>query len=473
MADVVNLGEILSTRGEGQNIFGSPAGGTDVVLQFSPAIQYIAADNKEKADADKFKYLQFQENLKNYYKTFDETQVDGVMQKDFASLNDEWTRLASDVAANYDVIRNPATNVEKWTELKEREAALRGKIARSKQDVTFQKYNQDFVAAHPDFNTTENKSKLDAFSSGDLGVRTPFSLETPFSYDPSDVARLANQVAQQKLTEQQSAGRYLEKSEAITYLQGEYDKAWDALHTTQDKSGRPILQAAEDSYNKLPANLRNNVDFPTFYRTTGRNLMLQDSFTKTLMEDPVKAQEDQQRWQAGENAKSRNLQRELAEDKEIKTAGRDYNEALTSGFATGYVRPQLLQNIFGDNNEVEVKNTESDAQGVPTGKVTTIKAPKVQVLGSELGANGELVIKRQDNSSGKPVALPDVTISFEEAREAFKNISGYNNAGKVADAAEKYRVSNNLGINPDLEILRKHFNFSGTSTRTIQSKSGL
>lgn len=473
--DTVSLSEITSVKGDAANSYGSPAGGTDVVLQFNPGIQFLSYAARAKTEADQFKINQFQQNLKDFYKNFDDIKVDGIMEKDYPEINKEYAQLAGDIARNYDVIRDPMKNREKYDELKRREAQLRGRISQSKQDVAFRDFNKKFIAANPNFNTEPNKSAISQFENNAIGQRELFNLDTPFSYDPAERAKLSNQVAQQKLKQEQSAGRYIKSEESVQYLQGEYDKAWDALGSMQDKSGRPIKEAATDSYKKVfSTQIQNGRTIDDIDREVGRGLLYQNDFFKSLREDPVAAQEDQQKFQSWQNGLNRSLQRDLSRDKELDAAGRDYNEALTSGFSTGYVRPQLLQGVFGDNNEVQVQVKEqvemTDAKGNklgifnPTGKETTTKVPKVQVTGSRLDPQtGKLIITRVDNSTGKAVPLTDVIMDFDEAREAFKNIAGSNNAGKVADAAEQYRKKYKLGINPELPTMQKHFDFQNQS----------
>lgn len=480
--DTVTLNEITSVKGDAANSYGSPAGGTDVVLQFNPGIQFLSYAAKAKADADQFKYLQFQQNMKDFYKNWDDINVDGIMEKDYEPINKEYATLAADIARNYDVIRDPMKNREKFEELKQREAQLRGRISQSKQDVAFRDFHKKFIAANPNFNTEPNKGQISQFENNEIGQRKLFNLETPFAYDPAERAKVANSVAQQKLKQEQSAGRYIKSEESVQYLQDEYDRAWDALGAMQDKSGRPIKDAAIDSYKKIyGAQLQGGQSLDDIDRQVGRSLLYQNDFFKTLREDPVAAQEDQQKFQSWQNGLNRSLQRDLARDKELDAAGRDYNEALTSGFSTGYVRPQLLQGVFGDNNEVQVQVKEqvemTDANGKklgifnPTGKETTTKVPKIQVTGSRLDPQtGKLVVTRVDNSTGKPVPMTDIIMEFDEAREAFKNIAGSNNAGKVADAAEEYRKRYKLGLNPELPLLQRHFDFQpGTQPQSAQT----
>lgn len=483
--DTVSLSQITSVKGDAANAYGSPMGGTDVVLQFNPGIQFLGYAARAQAEADQFKYLQFQQNMKDFYKGWDDIKVDGIMEKDYPEINKEYAQLAGDIARNYDVIRDPLKNREKFEELKKREAQLRARISQSKQDVSFRDFHKKFIAANPNFNTEQNKALISDFETNPIGARKLFNLTTPFAYDPSERAKIANQVAQQKLKQEQAAGRYIQTEEQVQYLQDEYDKAWDALGSMQDKTGRPIREAANNSYEKVyGTQLQQGRTMDDIDRMVGRSLLYQNDYFKTLREDPVAAQEDAQKHSAWQNSLNRSLQRDLNRDKDLDSVGRDYNEALTSGFSTGYVRPQLLQGVFGDNNEIEMKVAEQvevkDASGKgtgifnPTGKTTTSKVPKIQVTGSRLDPQtGKLIVTRVDNSSGKPVALADVVMTFDEAREAFKNIAGTNNAGKVADAAEQYRSRYKLGLNPDLNIMQRHFDFqtpappASTTPKTI------
>jgi hypothetical protein len=426
---------------------------------------------KAKAEADQFKYIQFQNNLKDFYKDFNEVKVEGIMQKDYPEINKEYALLAGDIASNYDVLRNPVANPEKYAELKQREAELRGRIAQSKQDLAYVDAHKGFVKGNPNFNTQGNNSRIQEFESKPIGERNLFALDTPFSYDPAERAKLANQRAERKLTDEQTKGRYINSTESLEYLKDEFLSAWRELGTMQDKNGRPILQAAEDSYKKVYADqFKNGVSFQEVDDKVGLSLLNQSSMVKKLREDPVAAQEDQQKFNAGQNAADRSLRRELSNDKELEGAGRDYNEALTSGYSTGYVRPELLQGLFGDNSEIKL--TEKGKEPIygkdgktivgynDTGKETATSLPKIQVTGSRLDPKtGELIVSRVDNSSGKPVPIEERRMSYDEAREAFKNLAGSKNAGKVADAAEAYRKKYSLGTNPDLESMKKHFDF--------------
>jgi len=458
----VSLREITSIQGNANNVYGSTPGGTDVKLPFGQSIYFLNQAARLKAESDQFKYLQFQENLKNFYNRFDDIKVDGIMEVDYPDITREYATLSREIADNYDVIRNPTIDQEKYAELREREAMLRGNISRSKQDVAWRDAHKQFMTANPTFNTPENQKAFDQFNNAPVGSREYQRLSTPFVYNPTARAKAAMDVAQEKLKTEQVSGRYIDTTESETYLQDEYLRAWDALGAAQDSSGRVMNESAADSYRKLGL-LPDPSQFQTVDRQIALDLLFQNKTTTTKREDPVSAQEDEQKFQAGQQAKRLAAQVQIAkikdDDDAIEAAGRDYNEALASAFTNGYIRPDVLQSIFGDNTEVEVtdEEMETDQFGikVKTGKKTTVKRPKIAAIGSRL-ENGQLVVSLYDNETKQ--ALPDVAMSYEQAREAMKNLQGAKNAGRVADAAETYRQARGLTRNaPVLSELQPHF----------------
>jgi hypothetical protein len=460
--DVVELREIVSIQGDAENAYGSTPGGNNTVLAFNQGLQYLNQAATAQANATQFKYLQFQENMKDYYKRFNEVDVNGIMESDYPDVNEEYATLAKDIADNYDVIRNPNADPEKFAELKEREAKLRGTIARSKQHVAFREFNNEFMKQHPEFNTEANKARIQEFNNKPIGERKVFPLDTPFAYSPAERAKIANDRATAKITTEQTNGKYFTKDERKLVYQDEYDKAWDALGTTQDKTGRPVFAAAQDTYSKLPPSLTGGMDFNTWDRETGRSLMNQGDESTTMKEDQYGLQDDAQKFQGWQNSLNRNLQRDLAKDKDLQNVGRLYNEALASGFTTGFVNPALLQNLFGDETQVETKQKTGGGYG-PNGEVlpsseTTVKVPKIQATGSRRDAQGNLVVSRVNNETGQP--LPDIVMTYPEARVAFYNIAGAKNVGAVADASEEYRRQHKLDPrDPNLQQLSGHFRF--------------
>lgn len=476
--DSVSLREITSIQGNPENAYGSTPGGTNAVIPFGQSIPFLNQAARLKAEADQFKYLQFQENLKNFYKDFNTIDVKGIMEVDYPEINNEYATLAKDLAENYDVIRNPVKNPEKYAELKEREAKLRGNIERSKQDLAWRDAHKVFMTANPSFNTPENKSEFDKFNNSPLGSRQYSRLNTPFVYNPTQRAKAAMDVAQQKLKTEQLAGRYIETTESETYIQDEYLKAWKALGAQQDGSGRVMDEAAKDAYTKLGL-LQDPAQFEAVDSRIALDLLNQNKVTTTRREDPVQAQEDAQAFQGRQAAAERAMRWKIAnlkdDDKTVRTAGRLYNQALTSFATNGYVNSEVATSVWGDLSDVEMTTKEmtTDANGfqVETGKTITTKVPKVIVTGMTRNADGSVTIERYDNE--KKAKLPDLKRTYDEARVDLTNILGSKNAGRVADAASQDRKDNNWGeFSPDIPKMQEAFKFNPEGRSAQQKLEG-
>lgn len=466
-----SLGEITSIRGDADLSYGSPDGGINTVLPFSKGIEYLSRYAQNKMQADQFKYAQFQKNLESYMQDFDKVDVSGVMNKDYPELTKQWVSLAKDVYDNYDIIRNPSKDIEKYSELKQREADLRGKIAQSKQDLLYVDAHKNFIKADPSMNTDQNRSLISNFENGVLGGRDLFNLDIPTQYDPVARAKVAATVARQQLTEEQKKGKYLVKTDADNYLKDKFLSAWTGTLSAQDQQGRTVQKQAEQAYNLLPKQLTDGKSFDDIDKEFGLRFLPQDNTKQTQSADPFALQDDRQRFEGYQNKLNRALQRELAEDKTTQGVGRLYNEALTSAFTTGYVNPDFLQSIYGDNAEIELKSTSDvpvqDAQGNTSYVTQTAgsKVAKVKVTGTKLVGDKLAISREQFNEqTQKYEPLPDKEVDFDEARVAFTNVAGSSNAAKVSDAAQKYREKNNLGTNPDLPKLRGYFKFGQPGT---------
>lgn len=332
MATVPSLGEITSIRGDADLAYGtSGVGGNDTVVPLNRAVEFISLAAREKAQADQWKYLQFQKNQEDFFKGFGAVKTNGIMEADYPEIMEEYATLANDIASNLDVIRNPMKDQAKYAELKSREARLLTRIEQSKQNVASLQFNKEYMRLHPEMNTDDNNKVVNEYQKLKLGERGPLSLNTPMVYDPAARAKVANSVAQRKLKEEQAQGRYLKLEEATVYIQDEYDKAWDAMGAQTDKSGRSVYALAEDVYKRLPQEVTGG-DFKAFDRNVGRSLMNQDETAITIKEDPVSAQEDQQAHERDLAAqRHRYDMAEIQKTYDLQKRNQDAKKAIAAG----------------------------------------------------------------------------------------------------------------------------------------------
>lgn len=462
----VSLSEITSVKGDPDLAYGSPAGGTDAVVPFSKGIDYLTQAARDKQEATKFKYLEFKKNQEDYYKNFNTLDVNGLMPGDYPQISQEYAKLVGDLATHLDVIGNPNKNIDLYQSLQQREATLRSKIAQSKMDKAYAIQNESFMKANPDLLTSDNKAQTNDFYNKPLGQRNYFTLNLPFVYDPTMRAKIANTVAQQKYTEQKVKGKFITDEEGVRYLTDEYDKAWDALGASTDKSGRTVYDAAKDAYSKLPPEITHGQDFKSIDRNVGRSLLYQDENFKKLQANPVAMQDDQQAFEASQQNKRLAFERwkSLLDKPKDVDAGKIYNFALTSGFTNGYVPVDFLQNIYGNNDKITLKSGSKKLD--PTNPLNTTEVtneqqvPKIQVTRSEKDKDGNLVYYYVDNSKDPTQEIASDPITIDQARVAFENILGPKEAGKVAKEEQQYRKLNKLPFNYDLPSLQEHFKFN-------------
>lgn len=486
------LNEITSIKGDGNLAYGTQGqGGTDVELAFGKGIELLYGAAQMKQQNDRWKYQQFQQNLDNYYKNFNDISVDGVMEKDYPEVMADYSSLAKKMAENIGVIRNPASNPDLYAQLKQEEANLRGKISQSKQDVVYRTQHKNFIMAHPEFNTDENKKAIESFENSTRNERELFTLNTPYTFNVEEPVKLATSIALQKSKEEavkrgvapDKTEEWIVSEEGINYNRQAFKDAYKEYITNQrdrNNTGKTLRDVAQSTWSKLPKESQLG-SFDEWLDKTSESFIPQSSYFQTIQESKYGLQEEQieaqkdlnaadnamrwriaklndgtERWRAG-------LQFNFRDDKDFELLGRSYNELLTSAFTTGNANPSYLQNIYGDNSEVNVKaGTEVPDPTNPLAKSTTsveTKVPKRVVTGSSKDKDGNLVVKYMDYSTGTGVEGQQ-KVTYEQARTDFYSIGGKQYATKVEDKSSKWRKENGFNEGrPDIIEMNKKFQY--------------
>jgi hypothetical protein len=481
MANEPSLGEITGIKGDADLAYGTAGvGGTDVVFNWNKGIDLLNNATLAKQQNDRWKYEQFQKNLADNFKGFNDLDVNGVMEKDYDKIIDDYKGLAGEMAENIGVLRNPASNPELYADLKRKEAELRGKISQSKQDLSYRTQHKNFLMAHPDFNTDFNKGAISSFENAPLGERQLFTFDTPYVFDVNEPIKLATSVAMQKSKEEavkrgiapDKTEEWLTTAEGVEYNRQAFKDAYkEYINNQRDRSnsGKTLRDVAMTTWDKLPANLKGN-NFDEWVDNVAGKFIPQNNYFNSMEESKYGLQDEEldMKWKIaklndGTERYKANLPHKY-EEKQLDALGRSYNEALTSAFTTGGVNVGYLNNIYGDDSEVSVKaGTEIPDLNNPLAKTTTsveTKVPKRIITGSSRDKDGNLVVDYLDYSSGKPEA-GKIIRNKEQGRVDFYSLGGKKYATTVEDRASKWRKQKGFKEgSPDTDEMNKFFKFS-------------
>jgi hypothetical protein len=287
--DYVSLNEITGVKGDADLAYGtSGAGGSDTVFQFSKGVEMMQRAAELKQQNDRWKYEQFQQNIKDGYKNFNELDVTGVMEADYPDITKDYTALAKDMSDNIGVIRNPAANPEVYSALKQKEATLRAKIAQSKADVKYRVDYKNFLDKNPDWAFGENATKYENFNKSKLGSRA-YDLPTPPEVvDITKISKFANENAQRAISTMQPSkeikGAYIDKFGKTWTDKEIYENSWDAAGIITDNSNRPFKTLALNAMKKIGMVGKDEADDGA-YKRLGSQLMRGESSSYEVSPD--------------------------------------------------------------------------------------------------------------------------------------------------------------------------------------------
>jgi hypothetical protein len=469
------LSEIVNIRGDAE--LGAGASGlTPVMLGPDSSLQYMQLATNAYAQDNRIKQAQQQKNLEAALSRLDDTDLTGVLETDLNDLANDYAGLLKEYSNNYDIIRNPQKNLEQYTKYRTQEAKLRSDIAASKDAKKIYNVQQKFLMDNPAWNTDSNRQKLETFIRSPREAREVFQFDQPFTADITALARAATQAStvEQASSELVNNGQYIRTTEGKVVDPTKFDETILASLNSNDQFGRQARLGFQNIYDALPQSEQTKyTNLDDFVLKNARAQMGMNSTTRNVLQaNPVALQEDEQRFRAGQNALDRSLeqQRINLQAQQMRSgafnpeaSGEYKNQLLTAAFSTGVAPLDALQEIYGDNSKVSVKNEEmeTDADGfqVPTGVTTTTEKPLISVVSSTLNNRGDLVVKRFNNQTNKPAS--DIIVSAQQANSDFNNVLGRNNASALAKASREYLKSRTGSENFDINKTKPLFGFGG------------
>jgi hypothetical protein len=465
MAGEPSLSEITSIQGDAA----MGADGSNITeIRPNASLPYLQAASVAIAEADRQKNLEYQKNLQTALTRIDETDFTGLLDSDFKELRKGYAGLLKATAENFDVIRNPNRNIEKWAEIRQQEANLRTSLANAKDQKKIYDTSQAFLKANPLWNTEQNQSKLKSYLDSPRENRETFQFDQPFNADINALAKSVydSSVVDSATSEITPDGRYFRDEQNRTYDNNLIKANLDAALTGQDTFGRNVTQGFQYLYDRLPETEKSKyTDVKDFITKNVLALRPKDVTTKAnIAPNPIYLQNDQQAFTADQNERDRILTRrgqDLASGKakiNPVEAGAYKNELVTKFWETGQLPVDILQNIYGNNDPITVKQDILTADGEKTGE-TERKQPTSQVIASRIDENGNRIVDIREN--GKNGKITRLTLTLDKINSDFNRVLGQENASKVADGSRQWLKGKTGSEAYNYDAVRPQFDVSG------------
>ena len=519
-----SLSEITSIKGDAA-IAGGSAGGAGIdptVLPADESIKYLNQYAQAKAQYNKYKQDQYHENLNNYLTDLKNTDFSKVLAADLPGLRQKYADLANNVGKNFDVIRNPTNNPEKFAELTQQEAELRGLLAQSQSHNAINTFNKNMIAQNPGWNTVDNQKKILDFENTPLEQRNDYLLKTPVTFNPVEyMQRVVAPLAAQKIQQESISHdkNWINSQEGVTYSKDVVNRIFKTGLDNTVNNGRKLGDDFDEGYNSLPSNMRKGLSRDQYLNNMIDSLIPQSSLSNTIRANPVQSQIRSENFQAGEAAKTRNfehsegalnrnfqasesaLNRQEREDQAEAAgklnpiqAGETKARAIATTFSNGgSLDERSGQNVYGNNEKVKkdvyqempvgtdenslpekaifYKAKNKDGEDVIHLKTGTQDAPRISYTGSTFDAKtGKITVHRIDNLTGKP---SDITRTEDDAQTDFNRIYGEARANEMGAASARFNKKVIGKENASLADYKVHFAKTPPTTgKDIAPKSG-
>lgn len=475
-----SLSEITSIQGDAA--IGAGANGLNIsTVQQDSSLPYLQSAAVAISAADKAKTDEYNRRLEASLKNLDETDFSGLLENDFKELSQTWAGLMKTYSDNFDVMRNPNKNPEKWAQIKQQEAMMNANLAAAKDQKKVYDVSQQFLAQNPVWNTDTNRQKLESFLNSPRDGRQLFQFDRPYNPDINTAAKAIGDASTVEVADSQlvNGGRYIRTTEGKTIDMDLAETNARNLIRGNDTFGRATKEGYQQLYDRLPESERSKyTDVEDFFVKNTLAGLNKSSVTKnTLSENRVWLQNDDQAFRAGENEKDRalqrraqDLQRDIAEGKQKidgPVVGAYKNELVTKFIETGKVPLDILQTIYGDNKEMEVEVQSED--GLVKNKV---KKPTEVVIASSKDENGNFIIDLRRTNAKNNNDVRRLTLTPSDINSDFNRILGAQNASRVADGSRGWLKDKTGKENYDYDAVKSQFTVrDGTETQRSSSTS--
>ena len=253
-----SLGEILSVRADPELGTGTPA----VVIDSRDMVRNLNQAAQFNAEMKQRRYSEALGGLKELYQDVGKIQSMETMEEDKPLLNKKMADLFQEIGNDPQAIFSPRGGA-KFADINKKLGELQSLATQSKQDNLLYQFNNRYIQSDPDYDTPENKAKIDAHKKGELGKRQGYTLETPPSFDANKAAdnimKGKNVAVPYADTEFSPDNKFIDKKEGIEYRKEPFLKDWNIGYNASPK----IKKWADDLFDKSknnPAELNQFVD---------------------------------------------------------------------------------------------------------------------------------------------------------------------------------------------------------------------
>jgi len=463
MAVEPSLSEITSIQGDAA--IGAGANGLNLATTTQDSsLPYLQAASIAMSAADKAKNDEYNKRLEASLTNLNEQDFSGLLDNDFKDLSKTWAGLMKTYSDNFDIIRNPNKNRDKWAEIQQQTSSLRANLAAAKDQKKVYDVSQKFLAENPTWNTDLNRSKLDSFLKSPRDSRQVFQFDRPFTADINLAAKAIGDASAVEVADSQlvNGGKYIRTTEGKTI---DTDvAAQNALNFIRgtDAFGRKNAEEYQKLFDALPEKEHSKyTDVEDFFVKNTLAGLNRSSVTKNVLQaNPFALQNDDQAFKADQNEKDRALARrgqDLQKATKVNTeeVGAYKNELVTRFWETGSAPMDVMQNVFGNNQTVKVVDETQDPEDPNKTQKVEVQKPALEFLRSSIDSEGNRVVVLKDNTrNGRTIRK---VISLSEANTAFNNVLGSDKASQVADGSRKW-LDNKIGKqNYDFDAVKSHF----------------
>lgn len=461
------LSEIVNMTVDQERATGTPA----VVFDSKPLIAQLNQSAQYKAENDWRKYNVFLGNLKEVYKDINEIAKMPVMTQDQPYLKEQMANILKEVSEDP---KGFFSGGAKYQDVLGKISKLQSDATESKQNSAYDFAHRQYFYRNPSLDTKQNRELIDSYGNQKLGSRQPYLMKLPALWDPKAMADAINASIEEKLTQDMPTkdGKYINRQAETSYDPNEFMARAGALYGN-------VAEAVNERFSQMPDSVKSKYTGPDparqWYNDVMSAYLNKGDVSSTLTPDStyLKAQELAQRAKEHRDEmgyKWAALNKGDAEGEKTKAQiGELYNRTFATVFSdNSNAGIAYLQNVYGDNSEIQI-TAESPGETKDSKNKVTVTKPKTEVISSEYDpVKGVVKIKIRDNSIpdnkwGKPKNIQEKIVSEKDALVDFGRMFGPKiSPEQVTSIATEYRKKKGWGdLTPDLKTMQTAFGIIG------------